>query len=68
MYNLGYDPNTLKILYEMNKETDIIVRPPVGKTEIIPVKEVIKQGTIFRPIRCCAKKIHSQQHWRRSEL
>ena len=21
MYNLGYDPNTLKILYEMNKET-----------------------------------------------
>ena len=30
MYNLGYDPNTLKILYEMNKETDIIIRTPVG--------------------------------------
>ena len=26
MYKLGYDPNTLKILYEMNKETDIIIR------------------------------------------
>ena len=23
MYNLGYDPNTPKILYQMNKETDI---------------------------------------------
>ena len=30
MYNLGYDPSTLKILYEMNKETDIIIRTPVG--------------------------------------
>ena len=30
MYNLGYDPKTLKILYEMNKETDIIIRTPVG--------------------------------------
>ena len=28
MYKLGYDPNTLKILYEMNKETDIIIRTP----------------------------------------
>ena len=33
MYNLGYDPNTLKILHEMNKETNIIVRTPVGNTE-----------------------------------
>ena len=30
MCNLGYDPNTLKILYEMNRETDIIIRTPVG--------------------------------------
>ena len=30
VYNLGYDPNTLKILYEMNKETNIIIRTPVG--------------------------------------
>ena len=26
MYNLGYDSNTLNILYEMSKETDIIIR------------------------------------------
>ena len=24
MYNVGYDPNTLRILHEMYKETDII--------------------------------------------
>ena len=42
MHNLRYDPNTLKILHEMNKETDIIIRTPVGNTKNIQVKEVIK--------------------------
>ena len=55
MYNLGFDPNTLKILYEMNKETDVIIKTPVGNTDNIQVKEVVKQGTIFGPIMCCAE-------------
>ena len=55
MYNLGYDPNTQKVLYEMNKETYLIIRTPVGNTENIQVKEVVKQGTIFGPIMCCAE-------------
>ena len=42
MYNLGYDPNTLKILCEMNKEIDIIIRTPVGNTDNIQVKEMVK--------------------------
>ena len=33
MYNLGYDPNTLKTLHEINKETDIIIRIPVGNKD-----------------------------------
>ena len=53
MYNLGYDPNTLKILDEMNKEADVIT--PAGNTDNIQVKEVVKQGTIFGPIMCCAE-------------
>ena len=55
MYNLGYDPNTLKILYEMNKETDKIIRIPVRNTDNVQVKEVVKQGTIFGPIMCYAE-------------
>ena len=55
MYNLGYDPNTLKILYEMNKETVIIIRTPAGNTDNMQVKEVVKQGTILGPIMCCAE-------------
>ena len=53
MYNLGYDPNMPKNLYEMNKETGIIIRTPIGKIENIQVKEVVKQGTMFGPI--CAE-------------
>ena len=43
--------NTLKILHD--KEKNITV--PVGNTENMQVKEVIKQGTIFGPIMCCAE-------------
>ena len=55
IYNLGYDQNTLKILHEMNGETDIIIRTPVGNTGNIQVKQVVKQGTISGPIICCAE-------------
>ena len=55
MYNLGYDPNTLKVLHEINKETDIIIRTPIGSTDNMQVKEVTKQGTIFGPIMCCTE-------------
>ena len=54
-YNLGYDPNTPKILYEMNKETDIIIRTSVGNTDNIQVNEVVKQCTIIGSIMCCAE-------------
>ena len=47
--------NTIKYLYEMNKQTDIIIRTPVGNTENIQVKEVVKQGMIFGPIMCCSE-------------
>ena len=39
----------------MNKETDVIIKTPVGNTDNIQVKEVVKQGTIFGPIMCCAE-------------
>ena len=39
----------------MNKGTDIPIRTPVGNTENIQVKEVVKQGTIFGPIICCGE-------------
>ena len=55
MYNLDNDPNTQKILYEMNKETDVIIRTQVGNTDNIQAKEVGKQDTIFGPIMSCAE-------------
>ena len=31
----------------MNRETDIIIRTPVGSTDNIQVNKVLKQGSIF---------------------
>ena len=42
IYNWTYDPNTLNVLYEMWKESDIIIRTPVADIENIQVKEVEK--------------------------
>ena len=58
MYKLGYDPNTLKILYEMNKEGDIIIRTPVGNPDNIQIKEVVKQDNIWTHNVLC-RDIHS---------
>ena len=54
MYNLGYSPGTIRSLYEINKTSNIVVDTPVGKTSSITVEEVVKQGTTFGPIMCCA--------------
>ena len=54
MYNLGYSPGTIRSLYEINKISNIVVDTPVGKTASITVEEVVKQGTTFGPIMCCA--------------
>ena len=40
-------------MYEINKTSNIVVDTPVGKTSSITV-EVVKQGTTFGPIMCCA--------------
>ena len=59
MYNLGYDPNTLKVLHEINKETDIIIRTPIGSTDNMQVKEVIKQAQYLDP--SCAVQKYPQK-------
>ena len=54
MYCLGYSTGTMRSLYEINKTSNIVVDTPVGRKSSITVEEVVKQGTIFGPIMCCA--------------
>ena len=54
MYKLGYSPGTITSLYERNETSNIVVDTPVGKTSCTTVEEVVKQGTIFGTILCCA--------------
>ena len=54
--NLGYDPNTLKILYEMRKETDVIIKTPIGNTDNIQVKEMVKNKAQYLDPSCAVTK------------
>ena len=48
------------MLYEMNKESNIVIETPVGMTNSITVHEIVQQGTIFGPKLCsvATEKIH----------
>ena len=50
MHYLGYSPGTIRSLYEINKTSKIVVDTPLRKT----LEKVVKRGTIFDPIMCCA--------------
>ena len=54
MIYLGHSPGTIRILYEINKTSNIVADTPVGKVSSIAVEEVVKQGTNFDAIMYCA--------------
>ena len=44
------------MLYEINKESNIVIETPVGMTDIITVNEIVKQGTIWSKIVQCGNR------------
>ena len=53
MEEIEYNRNDIKMLYEMNKKTEIVIGTK-GQTESITIKEIVKQGSVLRLIMCCA--------------
>ena len=53
MERIGYNKSDIKMLYEINKTTEIIVDTAIGNTENIEITEAVKQGSIFGPAMCC---------------
>ena len=43
------------MMHEMNKNTEVTIVTPVGKTERIKVGEIVKQGTVLGPTLCCVE-------------
>ena len=46
----------------MNKKAEIAIDTTVGQTESINIKEIVKQGSIFGPIMCCATTYIKSEH------
>ena len=51
---LGYKRNDLKILYGMNKRSIVTINTPFGEAGNIEIEEIVKQGTTYGPVMCCA--------------
>ena len=41
-----------KLMYNMNKKSNIVIQTPVGDTNQIQIGEIVKQGTLSGPILC----------------
>ena len=54
LVELGVSESDAYMLYIMNAEANIVINTPIGKTNAISVKEIVRQGTVFGPIFCCA--------------
>ena len=53
MYKMGIDPQDILMIYLLNKTANIVVKTPVGDTNVFTVTEIVKQGTIWGPEMCC---------------
>ena len=51
---LGVSEKDALMLYLMNEEANIVVSTPIGNTNEISIKEVVRQGTVYGPVLCCA--------------
>ena len=51
---IGYNKSDIKMLYEINKTTEIVVDTTNGNTKSIEITQIVKQGSVFGPTMCCA--------------
>ena len=54
MYESGVRAREVCLLHDMNKQAKIVIETPNGLTEPITVQRIVKQGTVFGPVMCCA--------------
>ena len=54
LQSCGMREREVLLLYEMNKEAIFKVSTPVGMTDEVKVREIVKQGTVYGPKLCCA--------------
>jgi len=52
LWKSGVPADEVKMIYEMNREANIVVGTPYGMTSDINVQEVVRQGTIWGPTLC----------------
>ena len=55
LYQAGCTALDVAMVYELNKDSEITILTPCGKTEKVQVGEIVKQGTVLGPTLCCVE-------------
>ena len=55
MERIGYNKGDIKMLFKINKTTEIVTDTTTGNAENIETTEVVKQGSTFGLTMCCEK-------------
>ena len=50
---LGVSAKDAMMIYKMNEEATLVVKTPVGNTEEIQIRDLVRQGSIYGPTLCC---------------
>ena len=54
LYQIGMRAKEISLIYKMNKNIQVVIDTPVGRTEVFNTEDVVKQGTIFASQLCCS--------------
>ena len=54
LWKLGVQDEILSLIRELNKECNIIVKTPVGKTDEFSIENIVQQGSVFGGTLCSA--------------
>ena len=50
LWDNGVKDGTLSLIYNLNMKTNITMKTPFGDTQVLPLENLVKQGTVLGPV------------------
>ena len=50
LWDNGVKDDILSLIYNLNVKVNITIKTPFGDTQVLPLENLVKQGTVFGPV------------------
>ena len=50
LWDNGVKGDTLSLIYKLNVKANITIKTPFGDTQVLPLENLVKQGTVLGPV------------------